>query len=321
MEEVVGDAEFGSFPGERFRFSVGRVGGVGYIRLEHQVSKRSWTCEVTDVGAFAPEGVMLPPNTVLQYVATSLKESTGDKGPHLTRDDTDNTLQLEVLVKLDLAWAPKYVFPLKIKAQQAVSSSDPIKVLTTQVQELQQQVKTLKEQMKMVLRQTGSQQTPAASLPSPGFTIRRRPRHSSTQIPPLRRSTDTPSPPSHRERTWGDMLSINHTLAKVEEYKYREKRDSSGATERRHRRHACKVCSALRGDRRSTFQTSHYCVECTERRDGGMVFLCDKVRPHGASEYQNATCNQIWHALWGNGEKMSETGVSSIRMRKKLRTG
>ncbi|KAG6969951.1 hypothetical protein JG687_00002914 [Phytophthora cactorum] len=149
MEEVVGDAEFGSFPGERFRFSVGRVGGVGYIRLEHQVSKRSWTCEVTDVGAFAPEGVMLPPNTVLQYVATSLKESTGDKGPHLTRDDTDNTLQLEVLVKLDLAWAPKYVFPLKIKAQQAVSSSDPIKALTTQVQELQQQVKTLKEQMKM----------------------------------------------------------------------------------------------------------------------------------------------------------------------------
>ncbi|KAK1944484.1 hypothetical protein P3T76_004396 [Phytophthora citrophthora] len=71
MEEVDGDAEFESFPGERFRFSVKRVGGVGYITLERPTSKQRWLCEVTDIGAFAPKGVMLPPNTVLHYVAVS----------------------------------------------------------------------------------------------------------------------------------------------------------------------------------------------------------------------------------------------------------
>ncbi|KAI9992600.1 hypothetical protein PInf_018042 [Phytophthora infestans] len=67
------------------------------------------TCEVTDIGAFAPEGIMLPATTVLQYVATSLKDSTQER-LHLTHEEGDTVLLLEVLVKLDVvdvAWAPK----------------------------------------------------------------------------------------------------------------------------------------------------------------------------------------------------------------------
>ncbi|ETL79886.1 hypothetical protein L917_19559 [Phytophthora nicotianae] len=313
MEEVFGDAEFGAFPGESFRFSVKRVEGVGYIRLEHKASKRCWTCEMTDVGAYALEGATLPPNTVLQYVATSLRDST-KQGIHLTRGEGDTVLQLEVLVKSDVAnmtWAPIYVFPLTLEPQKAMSPTEQIKMLTTQVQELQQEVKTLKEQMKSVLAPAKNQQSPVqvATLPSPGFTIRRRPKDPPTQVPPVRMNANTPPTPSN----------ANHSLEKIAEFKYREKKDSPGTLMRRHRRHICKVCSALR-DHRRTFQTSHYCVACTERRGCLMVFLCNKVRPHDEGEYQNATCNQIWHTMWGNGERMPKTGVSSIRMRKELKT-
>ncbi|KAG7389831.1 hypothetical protein PHYPSEUDO_009344 [Phytophthora pseudosyringae] len=325
MEEVVGDAVFASFPGERFRYVVGRVDGVGHIRLESETSKQRWTCEVTDVGAFAPKGVMLPPNTVLHYVAASLKESTGDgsdPGLHLVREDGDKVLLLEVLVKLGavaFAWAPKYAFPLQLVSEQAPSPVEQapspveqVKLLTAQVQELQQEVKTLKEQMKAVLR--AQQEGPTGSLPSPGFTIR--PRHLSTPPPATSAAILTKS--SHREHAWGAILGhTKHTLAKTEEY--RERRNASGAIERRHRPHACKVCSVLRGEGRRASQTCHYCVECTDQRGGGVVFLCDKVRPHRAAEYQKATCNQIWHALWSNGENMPESGVSSIRMRTKLK--
>ncbi|KAF4145259.1 hypothetical protein GN958_ATG05561 [Phytophthora infestans] len=81
------------------------------------------TCEVTDIGAFAPEGIMLPATTVLQYVATSLKDSTQER-LHLTHEEGDTVLLLEVLVKLDVvdvAWAPKCVFPLKLEAPQRQS--------------------------------------------------------------------------------------------------------------------------------------------------------------------------------------------------------
>jgi hypothetical protein len=42
MEEVLGDAAFASFPGERFRFGVGREDDVGKIWLESQTSKKRW---------------------------------------------------------------------------------------------------------------------------------------------------------------------------------------------------------------------------------------------------------------------------------------
>lgn len=42
MEEVHGSAAFKSFPGESFRFRVGRADGVGVIWLESQASKQRW---------------------------------------------------------------------------------------------------------------------------------------------------------------------------------------------------------------------------------------------------------------------------------------
>ncbi|KAL3660599.1 hypothetical protein V7S43_014354 [Phytophthora oleae] len=321
-EEVDGDAEFASFPGERFRFSVKRVGGVGYITLKSQVSEQRWVCEVTDVGAFAPKGVMLPPNTVLHYVAASLKASLStpdndDRGPKLKREDGDKTLQLEILVKLgtiDFAWAPKYSFPLKLETEQALTPSknqtEQIELLTAQVQELQEEMKTIKEQLKEVLRrQADSTKSQVDSLPSPGFTIRR-------QSMPLQEiiTNDTSSSAVPEERNLG---GAPHRLVKIEEY--RETKNPSGEIERKRRPHTCKVCSALRDDGKRTSQTCHYCVECTELLNGAMVFLCDKVRAH-KPKYQNATCYQIWHSFWNNGKSMPESGISSIRMRKRLKT-
>ncbi|ETP49375.1 hypothetical protein F442_05067 [Phytophthora nicotianae P10297] len=62
MIDVEGDAVFGSFPNERFRFGVEHANGIGEIWLESQASKkRWWGCEVTDVAAFTPADVALPP--------------------------------------------------------------------------------------------------------------------------------------------------------------------------------------------------------------------------------------------------------------------
>ncbi|KAG6602907.1 uncharacterized protein IUM83_07017 [Phytophthora cinnamomi] len=173
--KVEGDAAFRSFPGDSFRFGVGVVDDVGELWLENQTSKKRWTCEVADVAAFAPTGVVLPQETVLHYVVASLKESAvaSDQGLNLVREDGDQKLQLEVMIKLgvaDFAWAPKYVFPMTLKFQNPtpaeVQASEQIKFLTTQVQELQQEVETLKEQMQAVLRAQAESQ-PAATPSSP----------------------------------------------------------------------------------------------------------------------------------------------------------
>ncbi|POM60665.1 hypothetical protein PHPALM_30453 [Phytophthora palmivora] len=278
--------------------------------------------------------------------AASLKgtiTSNATKGLKLERRRGDKALELEVLIKLGVADCmldAKYIFPMTLVTRQNAPPSEQVDVLTAQVQSLQQEVKTLKEQMKAVLHTL--EKSVVSSLTSPGFTIRGLPtgNRSSTpgstspttpttgneEISPTRDTAEIPSrrdtaeihpTPTSRKRQTSEIADFtDHKLAKHKEY--REKITSSGAIERKNRQHNCKVCSALRGDRRQPFRTYHYCVECTKKREGGMVFLCNKVRPHDAEEYRNATCNQIWHALWNNGEDMPASGVT-IRMRKKLK--
>ncbi|EGZ17871.1 hypothetical protein PHYSODRAFT_255797 [Phytophthora sojae] len=356
--QVQGDAAFTSFPGEGFRFG-------SSFWLENQVTKKRWTCEVADVAAFAPTGVVLPWETVLHYVAASLKESaaatdSADQTPTLVREDDDQRLLLEVTIRLGVtgfAWAPKYVFPMTLELRNATPTDVQIKLLTTQVQELQQEVntlkklvedvlrvqakpepaaalveelqqevKTLKEQMQAVLRDQAESQpaaavssssSPASETPSDVDSPHRQP--TPTQSPAAG-STQSPKSlptPSRKDQVWGDIIGQScHRLVQVDEY--RETRNSDGGVMRRHRQRACKVCSALKGDRRRPFETSFYCEECTEQHKGGMVFLCDKVRHHEADQYQNATCSQIWHVMWKNGEDIPLNGAS-IRMRKKLK--
>ncbi|KAL4133627.1 hypothetical protein PRIC2_003944 [Phytophthora ramorum] len=241
MEEEQGVAAFKSFPGEGFRFSVGRVNGVGHIWLENQVSKQRWVCEVADVAAFAPTDVVLPQNTVLHYVAASLKESvaspdSANLGPNLVREDADETLQLEVLIKLgvaDFAWTPKYVFPMTLLPQEPppaeAQSSQLIKLLTAQVQELQQEVKALKEQMAVVLSaQAASQQIPTPSSPSQASTASSQ---SSESVPPSVGDTvenGLPVPKlSRKDQVWSDIIGHPcHQLVQTPEF--RETRNSVG---------------------------------------------------------------------------------------------
>ncbi|KAG2771456.1 hypothetical protein PC129_g2732 [Phytophthora cactorum] len=327
MIEVEGDAAFKSFPGENFRFGVEHADGVGEIWLESQSSKKRWSCEVTDVAAFAPVDVVLPQKTVLHYVAASLRESAAanysNLGPKLVREGEDETLQLEVLIKLgvaDFAWAPKYIFPMTLVAPSlspTEAQAEQITLLTSQVQDLQQEVKTLKQQMQTVL------QAHAASHPARPAELVAATRISPAPVAPgtvvVVENRSTVSTPSRGDQVWGDIIGHSHHEL-VQTGEYRETRNSLGVTIRSHRQHTCKVCSVLRGDRKRAAQSSYYCRECTERHDGGMVFLCDKARPHDPKEYRNATCSQIWHLMWNNGESIPQTGTSSIRMRKKLKT-
>ncbi|KAK1944483.1 hypothetical protein P3T76_004395 [Phytophthora citrophthora] len=254
---------------------------------------------------------------MLASLRGSLSKADDDKGPILKREDGDETLQLEILVKLgtvDFAWAPKYSFPLKLETEEALPPSkdqtEQIELLTAQVQELQEEMKSVKEQLKEVLRhQADSTRKQVDSPSAPGFTIRR---HST----PLQEII-TEDPSSKVVPEMRDLTGTPHKLVKIEEY--REKKNPSGEIERKRRPHTCKVCSALREDGKRTSQTCLYCVECTEHLNGAMVFLCDKVREHKL-EYQNATCYQIWHSFWNNGKSMPQSGISSIRMRKRLKT-
>ncbi|OWZ21924.1 hypothetical protein PHMEG_0003447 [Phytophthora megakarya] len=316
MDEVQGDAAFSSFPDESFRFGINHADGADELWLENTVSKKRWTCEVTDVAAFAPADVVLPKKTVLHYVTASLKESATSsntsQGPILTRDDGDETLQLEVLIKLgvaDFAWAPKYVFPLTLVSPPtpAETQAEQITLLTAQVQELQQEVKTLKLQMQSVIQAQAAAQPNVAPLPP-------------SPVPQSVVVVENRDPPalSRGDQVWGDIIShTHHKLVQTEEY--RESKNPLGAKIRSHRQHTCKVCSVLRGNGRRPSQSSLYCPDCTERHNGGMIFLCDKARPHDPNQYYNATCNQIWHSMWNNGENIPQTGTSSIRMRKKLK--
>ncbi|POM68164.1 hypothetical protein PHPALM_15709 [Phytophthora palmivora] len=72
MEEVQGDAAFASFPDECFHFGVSKADDREEMWLESQTSKKRWTCDVTDVAAFAPADVVLPQKTVLHYVAVRI---------------------------------------------------------------------------------------------------------------------------------------------------------------------------------------------------------------------------------------------------------
>ncbi|KAG7386187.1 hypothetical protein PHYPSEUDO_000508 [Phytophthora pseudosyringae] len=333
MEEVQGDAAFESFPGESFRFGVGHADGAGEIWLESQASKKRWICEVTDVAVFAPAGVVLPQKTVLHFVAASLKDDK-NPGPKLVREYEDKTLQLEVLVQLgvaDFAWAPKYVFPMTLEPQRpppTEAQAEQITLLSAQVQELQQEVKTLKQLMQAVLQaQAASVVAPSSSSPATVASSAASPASGSARLSPApagpysvvaAETRATVLTPSRGDQVWSDIIGhVHHKLVQTEEY--RETRTPLGVTARSHRQHTCKVCSMLRGKRKRASLSSYYCPKCTERHNGGMVFLCDKIRPHDPDDYRNATCSQIWHLMWNNGENIPQTGTSSIRMRKKIK--
>uniref|UniRef100_M4BQ43 Uncharacterized protein n=1 Tax=Hyaloperonospora arabidopsidis (strain Emoy2) TaxID=559515 RepID=M4BQ43_HYAAE len=330
MQEVQGDAAFDSFPDERFRFGVGPVDGVDTIWLESSTEQKRWTCDVADVTSFAPADVVLPQKTVLHYVAASLKNSASEngedanRGPQLVRGDADKTLQLEVLIQLgvaDFAWAPKYVFPLTLVSPMspAEAQAHQLTLLTTQVQELQQEVQMLKKQLQTVLQASTASQ-PVAALVTTGAPLLD---SADSRPPPVPMDLNADSTvskastvPSRGAQVWGDIIGHpQHKLVQTDEI--RETRNALGVTIRSHRQHTCKVCSLLRGTRSRASGTSYYCPECTERHNGGMVYLCDKTRPHDPSKYRNASCTQIWHLMWDNGKSIPQTGTASIRMRKK----
>ncbi|GMF33746.1 unnamed protein product [Phytophthora lilii] len=207
----------------------------------------------------------------------------------------------------DVAWAPKYTFPMALMPRlpgNAVSGKDTSSHST--------EVKTLTKQMKAVLRAQAASQLAAFSSSSSNFETS----PTSMQLQPVGIRTAQVSTSSRRDNVWCDTQGRpHHKLAQIDEF--RETRSPSGVTIRSRRQHTCKVCSALRGDRKRSFATSYYSIECTKQHNGGMVFLCDKVRPHDLEEYRNATCSQIWHLMWNNGEDIPQSGTSSIKMRKK----
>ncbi|EGZ17075.1 hypothetical protein PHYSODRAFT_415030, partial [Phytophthora sojae] len=93
---------------------------------------------------------------------------------------------------------------------------------------------------------------------------------------------------------------------------------------RKRRQYGCKVCSLLRPGM-NPWETTFYCVECTEARSKGAaddaacakgnIYLCQKVRQHNPSAPTNsATCSQIWHDLWRGGDNIPP-GLKTIRLR------
>ena len=242
------------------------------------------------------------------------------------RVDADKTLQLEVLIQLgvaDFAWAPKYVFPLTLASPMspAEAQTKQIALLTTQMQAVQHEVQLLKTQLQAVL-QTSAASLQAGATGAPGASSLLVSGDSCLPLVPVDIGTASNggkalvTPPSRGAQVWGDIIGHpQHKLVQTDEI--RETRNALGTTIRSHRQHTCKVCSLLRGTRSRASGTSYYCPECTERHNGGMVYLCDKTRPHDPSKYRNASCTQIWHLMWDNGKSIPQAGTASIRMRKK----
>ncbi|ETO58707.1 hypothetical protein F444_22915 [Phytophthora nicotianae P1976] len=135
----------------------------------------------------------------------------------------------------------------------------------------------------------------------------------------VRGLADTPVPPSRTPRY---TLPGGHTTRQVKIY--RITRGENGNETRKRRQYDCKVCSLLRPGK-NAWETTFYCVECTEaKRKGGVVdttnskgkiYLCQKVRQHDPSASTNsATCSQIWHDLWRGGDSIPP-GLKAFRLR------
>ncbi|ETO77671.1 hypothetical protein F444_07150 [Phytophthora nicotianae P1976] len=96
-------------------------------------------------------------------------------------------------------------------------------------------------------------------------------------------------------------LPAQHTTKQVSVF--RTTRGKNGKYSQKRRQYGCKVCSLLRPGKNS-WETTFYCVECSEVRMRGVdddnaigrgkVYLCQKVRQHDSSGPTNsATCSQI----------------------------
>lgn len=137
--------------------------------------------------------------------------------------------------------------------------------------------------------------------------------------------TDSPVPPSPTPRY---TLPARHTTKQVDVY--RVTRGKHGKDTKKRRQYGCKVCSLLRPGK-NPWETTFYCVECTEARSSGALdyctnaqgklYLCQKVRQHDPNAATNsATCSQIWHDLWRCGASIPP-GLKTIRLRAPSRAG
>ena len=116
--------------------------------------------------------------------------------------------------------------------------------------------------------------------------------------------------PSPAVRSRKRRRANNHTTLQVDDWI-----TISGAQKRRQR--SCKVCGLLRGERKKSFQTTHYCVVCSV--DDAKCFLCNKTR----RDYKGVakTCVQIWHEDFESGLAIPASLGKRVVMRRPRKTG
>eukprot|EP00644_Phytophthora_capsici_P010037 jgi/Phyca11/130092/e_gw1.90.91.1 len=89
----------------------------------------------------------------------------------------------------------------------------------------------------------------------------------------------------------------------------------SGVQKRRQR--ACKVCTLLRGNRKKSYQTTFFCMDCSNGE--AKCFLCPKAR----REYNGVakTCFQIWHEDFDGGNAIPESLGKRVVLRRPGKVG
>ncbi|KAG3064485.1 hypothetical protein PI124_g22416 [Phytophthora idaei] len=68
----------------------------------------------------------------------------------------------------------------------------------------------------------------------------------------------------------------------------------------RRRQRSCMVCALLRGDHKTSFQTTYFCEGCSQT--DAKFFLCPKS--HHSYEGMRKTCYQIWHEDFDSGSSI-----------------
>ncbi|GAB9475848.1 hypothetical protein Gpo141_00012926 [Globisporangium polare] len=158
-QHTEGVAKFKSMPDESFRFRVeqqqeAQDASHWKIWLENKSSKKQWRaaeCDVKNIADFAPEGITIPLETVLGYVASCLKSTTAGSSANVNCEadlvatpKTSGELTLQVTFRFEISgfsWSPTYRFPMK---EVAVEEID---ILRSQLQDQREELEQLKTRM------------------------------------------------------------------------------------------------------------------------------------------------------------------------------
>ncbi|OWZ05992.1 LOW QUALITY PROTEIN: hypothetical protein PHMEG_00021815 [Phytophthora megakarya] len=111
-----------------------------------------------------------------------------------------------------------------------------------------------------------------------------------------------------------DVVSVpippqEHKLVNTDEFYTKGKQN-------KRRQYLCKVCSAFADSKAKSFETSFFCIHCSDAF-GGRVPLCRHTRRVDSGN--TLTCAQIWHETWNNGTQIPPNLKKKIRFRKRKR--